>query len=92
MFEWDSAKNSDNLAKHGVDFEDAIRIFDGLVIEAVDRRREYGEERIAAVGTVNGLHLLVVYTWRGQSRRIISARRANKYEREAYRRAQASPS
>jgi uncharacterized protein len=84
-FEWDSAKNIANLAKHGVDFDDAIRIFDGPVLEQIDTRREYGEERIAAVGMTNEVELFVVYTWRGPNRRIISARKANRHEREAYR-------
>jgi uncharacterized DUF497 family protein len=88
-FEWDSVKNASNFAKHGVDFDDAARIFDGPVLEKIDRRRDYGEERMAAVGMVNGIEVFVVYTWRGRNRRIISARRANHHEREAYRRAQA---
>jgi len=84
-FEWDAAKNTANLAKHGIDFRDAVRIFEGPVLEKTDRRREYGEERIAAVGVVKGFGLYVVYTIRGGKRRIISARRANRHEREAYR-------
>jgi uncharacterized protein len=88
-FEWDAAKNAANMAKHGIDFDDTVRIFDGPVLEKVDQRRNYGEERIATVGMANGLELFVVYTVRKGNRRIISARRANKHEREAYRRAQA---
>jgi uncharacterized DUF497 family protein len=77
------------MAKHGIDFDDAVRIFEGPVLEKVDQRRNYGEERIATVGVANGLDLFVVYTVRKGNRRIISARRANRHEREAYRRAQA---
>jgi uncharacterized DUF497 family protein len=84
-FEWDAVKNTANLAKHGMDFRDAVRIFEGPVMEQTDRRRHYGEERIAAVGVVEGLELYVVYTIRSGKRRIISARRANRHEREAYR-------
>jgi uncharacterized protein (DUF4415 family)/uncharacterized DUF497 family protein len=49
-FESDAAKNTANFAKHGIDFQDAVRIFEGPVLEKIDRRRDYGEERIAAVG------------------------------------------
>jgi len=38
-FEWDAAKNAANMAKHGIDFDDAVRIFDGPVLEKVDQRR-----------------------------------------------------
>jgi uncharacterized protein (DUF4415 family) len=53
----------------------------------VDRRRDYGEERIAAIGIAGGIELFVVYTMRGRNRHLISARRANKREREKYRQA-----
>jgi hypothetical protein len=43
-FEWDAAKNTANLAKHGIDFHDAVRIFEGPVLEKTDRRQDYGEE------------------------------------------------
>jgi len=86
-FEWDTAKNVANIAKHGIDFEDAIRIFEGPVLESLDNRREYGEVRIIALGAVNGRELAVVYTMRGEDRRIISARRAHSRERKAYREA-----
>jgi len=84
-FEWDADKNTANLAKHGIDFRDAVRIFEGPVLEKIDRRRDYGEERIATIGVAIRLELYVVYTIRGGKRRIISARRANRHEREAYR-------
>lgn len=89
-FEWDPGKNAANAAKHGIAFEDACRIFEGAVLERVDDRRNYGETRIAAVGVVAGRHLFVVYTARGRHRRIISARRANGDEREAYDKALAA--
>jgi uncharacterized DUF497 family protein len=85
--EWDAAKNAANIAKHGIDFADAIRIFDGLTLERPDVRREYGEPRIVAFGVVDGRELAVVYTVRGGRRRIISARRAHSRERKAYREA-----
>ena len=86
-FEWDAAKNAANIAKHRIDFEEAIRIFDGPVLEKADDRREYGEVRIVAFGVVDNRELAVVYTMRGERRRIISARRAHNRERKAYREA-----
>jgi uncharacterized protein len=59
-YEWDAAKNAANLTKHRIDFADAVAIFDGPVLENPDRRRNYGEERIAAVGIAHGLELFVV--------------------------------
>ena len=85
MFEWDEAKREANLVKHGVDFVDAVDIFaDQLRVERVDRRREYAEERRQVVGMVRGQALFVVYTLRGEVRRLISARRASGNERRAY--------
>ena len=86
-FEWDATKNSVNFAKHGIDFRDAMRLFEGPVLESPDDRRDYGEARVIAVGVVDNRAVAVVYTMRGKRRRIISARRAHSREREAYREA-----
>ncbi|HEY2484111.1 MAG TPA: BrnT family toxin [Candidatus Binataceae bacterium] len=85
VFQWDPGKNAANVAKHAVSFQDAIRIFQGPVLEMRDLRRDYGEERIIAIGMLEDLALTVVYAVRGESRRIISARRAHHRERKAYR-------
>ena len=86
MFEWDEAKSQDNLEKRGFDFEYAARIFKGGdLLEYEDSRRHYGERRIVAIGEVEGQILFVVYTSRGASRRIISARLASRRERNAHR-------
>ena len=85
MFEWDEAKREANLVKHGVDFVDALEVFaDPRRVERIDQRREYAEERRQAVGMVRGQVLFVVYTLRGEVRRLISARRASSNERRAY--------
>jgi uncharacterized DUF497 family protein len=65
----------------------AVRIFEGPVLEKADVRRDYGEPRIVSFGLAEDLELAVIYTMRGGSRRIISARRAHSSEREAYRKA-----
>lgn len=85
MFEWDEAKREANLVKHGVDFVDALEVFaDPFRIERTDRRREYREDRHQAVGRVGDQVVFVVYTLRGNARRIISARRASRNERRTY--------
>ena len=84
-FEWDRAKSERNELERGLPFDLAVLLFDGPVIERVDDRRSYGELRIRALGTVGGVTLHCVYTQRGQVRRIISLRYANRKERDAYR-------
>ena len=82
--EWDEKKRQLNLAKHGIDFTRAASIFEGAIAEYPQQKRDYGEERFAAIGRVEDLILYVIYTWRDNRRRIISARRAGHDERERY--------
>lgn len=87
LFEWDEEKNRKNIQKHGIDFADAIAIFDDDDrIEAIDGRNDYGEERIQVIGEAKPGILMAVYTWRqdGTSRRMISARTASRKERAVY--------
>jgi uncharacterized protein len=84
-FEWDEAKSHSTQRVRGFDFGYASRIFDGPTQERMDDRRDYGEIRVCAVGRVDENILIVAYTWRGESRRIISARPANRKERDGYR-------
>ncbi len=87
-FEWDPEKNRANIEKHGIDFEDAIAIFEGRVLEKIAAARDFGETRFMAFGVTDGRELTVIYTPRGEGRRrIISARRAHRSERKAYREA-----
>ncbi len=83
-FEWDDAKRRGNIETHGVDFVLAAKIFLNPVLEAPDDREDYGEERIIAIGHWDEHCIVVVYTWRGENRRIISAWKAGKDDREAY--------
>jgi uncharacterized protein len=85
-FDWDSVKETTNERKHGVTFVGATAIFDDPNrIEEEVTRPEYGERRFKAVGRAGPAILAVIYTDREQRRRIISARRASKHEREQYR-------
>ena len=86
-FEWDEAKSTRNRVERGFGFDLASEIFKDLVLVLEDGRRNYGERRFLAIGQVEEELFAVVYTWRGVRRRIISARRAKRRERDAYRQA-----
>lgn len=84
LFEWDEEKNAANIKKHGIDFEDAIRVFeDDDRIEIYDAAHSGEEDRYNTIGMVNDV-LFVVYTERRESIRIISARPATRGERSIY--------
>jgi uncharacterized protein len=83
-FEWDEDKRDQNFQKHKVDFVDVLPVFDGEVLEDVDDRRDYGETRLRCLGEIRRRVYVVVYTWRGKRRRLISARKANVGEQRAY--------
>jgi uncharacterized protein len=80
-FEWDEAKSEHNFHTRGFGFDFAALIFRGPVLVAEDLRADYGERRIRAIGEVEGFILATIYTDRGDTRRIISARLANRKER-----------
>ena len=82
VFEWDENKRRSVIDQHGIDFEDAIQIFDGPVRETLSPRMN--EERWLAIGVVDGIEIAVVYTLRNGRRRIITARRARTNERRDY--------
>jgi len=83
--EWDGRKADSNLKKHGVDFADAATVlFDDLAITVKDDSVDE-EERYVALGMdALGRCLVVVYTWRGEIVRLISARPATRSERRRY--------
>ena len=85
VFDWDEAKASSNLAKHGISFDLAKGVFkDTFAVDFLDDRQEYGEERFVILGMVEGQLLYVAYTERNEVIRLISARRATKNELETY--------
>ena len=82
--EWDDNKNVANIKKHGISFETAALVFaDDNRIEYYDKLHSIDEDRYVVLGCVHGI-LYVVYTMRGESARIISARMATKLERSIY--------
>lgn len=83
-FEWDDRKDRANQRKNGVPFSLAARVFlDECRKENLDERSVY-EERWIAIGLVDGHEIVVAFTLREEVIRLISARGADKYEREDY--------
>jgi hypothetical protein len=85
-YEWDENKARENLRAHRVSFEEAKTVFDDpLSITIEDPLHSVGEFRYIDIGrSTNGRLLIVVYTERGSSVRIISSREAIKSERRKY--------
>lgn len=85
-FEWDANKAGSNLAKHGVSFEEAATVFgDPRSITIPDPAHSRTETRFIILGRSHRERLLVViHTERGDSIRVISARRASRHERKDY--------
>jgi uncharacterized DUF497 family protein len=83
-YQWDPNKARANLRKHGVAFADAVFVFeDTAAITIEDERAE--EERYIAIGMdAQSRVLVVIFTWRNNSIRIISARKTTLPERKQY--------
>jgi uncharacterized DUF497 family protein len=87
-FEWDDRKNTQNRRKHGVSFEEAQTVFfDEQALLVADPDHSEHEERFILLGLSSALRTLVVchcYRREGGMIRLISARRADRQERELY--------
>jgi hypothetical protein len=83
-YQWDKNKAISNFQKHSIEFTDAVSVFqDDLALTIPDRR--FDEERFISIGMdAFGRILVVVFTWRGDEIRLISARRAERSERKQY--------
>ena len=84
QFKWDEKKRSANLAKHGIDFADLAPLFSGLTISVLDSRYDYGESRFITLGILNGIVITIAHIETDEVIRIISARKATRYEEESY--------
>jgi uncharacterized DUF497 family protein len=85
-FEWDKTKNKQNIDKHGLSFELAPLIFGGLYVSREDDRKDYGETRYCAMGTLgpDDRVVIIAYTKRDTKIRIISMRKANRREQNIF--------
>ena len=84
-FEWDEAKRRENLAKHRVEFADAVTSFeDDNTITLPDEESDAEDRFVMMAMDALGRILVIVYTWRGDTIRLISARKATPRERKNY--------
>lgn len=82
--EFDPAKREWTLRERGLDLAKAGAIFDRFELTDEDEREDYGEDRFLTLGLLEDLIVVCVWTRRGDARRIISLRKAEKNEREVY--------
>jgi uncharacterized protein len=81
---YDPVKRETTLRERGLDFEDAPKVFSGPEYTFEDDRQVYGETRQVTVGFLGDRMVIVIWTERGRSRRIISMRKANAREQKNY--------
>jgi uncharacterized protein len=84
IFEWDENKRCSNVIKHGIDFVDAKEVFSDAAAYTRLSPRTVSEYRYVTVGLMRGALVAVIFTRRGESIRIISARAARRSERQMY--------
>ena len=82
---YDPAKRAATLRERGLDFEDAAFVFAGLTAERIDDRKDYGELRWITAGWLRGRFVVLVWTPRGDGRRIISMKYGHDDEQRAWR-------
>ena len=83
-YEWDPNKAITNIEKHGIDFADAVTVFNDRNAVTIDDPDDEEQRFITIAMDAFGRILVVVYTWRGDTIRRISARKATKKERKQY--------
>jgi uncharacterized DUF497 family protein len=83
-FEWDEVKRRSNARKHGIDFRDAVEIFEGVTVMVEDNRFDDGERRFISIGLARERVIIVVHTEIAGIIRLISARKATRYEERKY--------
>lgn len=84
MLEFDDAKREITLFTRGLDMARANEIFEASHLNQIDYRKNYGEVRVFSFGYLDNLAVVVVWTYRGIKRRIISLSRANEREIKKY--------
>ncbi len=82
--EFDPLKRDKTLLERGLDFARAIEVFDGLHFTGQDKRQNYEEDRFITIGRLDGDMIVLVWTPRGEARRVISMRKANDREKALY--------
>ena len=83
-FTWDVTKRQTNLQKHGLDFADAEKVFNGPLVLFEDTRENYGEQGMIGIGLLDYLVVLMVHVESDDAIRIISMRKADSNETDLY--------
>jgi len=83
-FEWDENKRQSNIQKHGIDFQDAERLFEGITITFQDDRFDNGEQRYITMGLIDEIVVVIAHTEFDNVIRIISMRKATKNEQKLF--------
>jgi uncharacterized DUF497 family protein len=81
---WDEAKRRANLRKHGLDFADVEQVLAGITYTIEDRRFEYGERRFITFGMLRDTVVVMAHTETPATLRVISMRKATRYEQILY--------
>ena len=82
--EYDPIKRAQTWAERELDFARSLDVFQGMHLTGTDERRNYAEVRFITVGKLDGRLVVLVWTLRGEVRRIISMRKANECEKTLY--------
>ncbi len=85
LIEFDSEKRDKTLVERGLDFANAAKVFDGHQFTLIDDRQDYSESRFITVGKLDERMVMIVWTPRGITRRIISMRKCNEREQALYK-------
>ena len=83
--EWDEVKRQQILMDRGVDLLWAALIFEGSTLTKQDTRHDYGEQRFVSLGLVDDVPDIVIYTWRGETMRLITAWKGGQRDYERYK-------
>jgi len=84
-YQWDPVKSKTNVKKHGIEFADAVGVFDDADAITLEDMDSAGEQRFLSIGLdILGRIIVVAYTYRGDEVRVISARKATKQEVRIY--------
>ena len=84
MLDYDPGKRDATLRERGLDFADASQVFSGACLTIRDDRVDYGEARFQTLGRLGDRVVMIVWTPRGEVRRIISMRKCNAVEQDRY--------
>lgn len=84
VFEWDEKKRKSNISKHGFDFVDAKKVFEGATFSIEDDRFDYCEKSYITLGMLEGIVVVIAHLEKDELIHIISIRKATKNEQKIY--------